>query len=178
MGDTPKPSAGRNPCTLFASILVFDHPAPLHLACHSRAACPRENGERESGASAHRTGALVKRSPPGLSPLRFLQPPGPHSWGEIRGIGGHPQTLGKSLSCTSLTSFPRRRESRCGAGSAERNPLAFPQVSLQLLGPNFGFGIWILDVERHPQTPGRKHPAPLFGQAPSNLLSLGGRGYG
>ena len=29
----------------------------------------------------------------GVSELASFQPPGPHSWGEIRRLGGHPQTL-------------------------------------------------------------------------------------
>ena len=45
----------------------------LHLFCHSRGACPREDGERESRRRCR--AGKAERNPPALSPF---QPPGPN----------------------------------------------------------------------------------------------------
>ena len=68
------------------------HPAPLSIC---------KWGERSDETRRH------------CLRVRF-QPPGPHSWGETKGIGGHPQTPSRD-ELHPLLSFPRRRESRKGS---------------------------------------------------------------
>jgi hypothetical protein len=78
-----------------------------------------------------------------------VNPLGPHSWGmEKRGIGGHPQTLGKGASplCTPHTlSFPRRRESRC--------LVSLSRIAVNPLIPVLRQGAWQCAPTRTPSIP-------------------------
>jgi len=130
LGDTPKPSAGTNPCTLlgfriWSSVTLSGGFAPLHPhAGLDSLLLPRwESARGRRKRTNSRQGQLPRtlfcHSRAGGNPdveraerdetrrhclhTRF-QPPGPHSWGKKRELGDTPKTPCKGASplCTPL----------------------------------------------------------------------------
>jgi hypothetical protein len=118
--DTPSPGRRFSPALLF---------------CHSRGACPRGNGERESSRRAGRK----NRNPLALYAYSIST-----SW---------PETLSQPVFARS-----RRRRGNLGEGRLLRLPLAALGKWLAMTNDWVNWG-------GHLQTPGGKYPAPLLRQA-------------
>ena len=163
MADTPKPPAG----------------SVLHHFCHSRAACPRENGEWESsrrvGCTHHCLPPMVSSAPPQDS---LSTPLIPHSWGKRKNVDRGTPSDSRSASGPpqadhSRGACPREngeRESRGRVGCAHHClPLVFssapPQDSLSTPLAPHSWGRDKMGAEGHPLTPGRSFSCTSLGNS-------------
>ena len=165
MGDTPKPSAGMYPCTLFCHSRGSGNPARTRIGCDHQ----------------HLFRLLPKAPSPWLLSTSWPPTSSVPLWQRgIQGdseVGGHPQTLGREVSLHSLL----MGEDEGDGGSSQTlvegaSPLCTPSMG------SASKGVMNHTPTGHVRTPGGKRPAPLSRHSPYSFSGFssvsGGVGSG